>query len=97
MKDMIETFINNTPTTINEMQNWSDKADWEMVGKLAHKMKPSITFVGLEKAKPIIKDLEDSGKTNTKTDQIPKKINLLGDLCQKAFKELRQAINSDFK
>ncbi|QSE96721.1 PAS domain-containing hybrid sensor histidine kinase/response regulator [Fulvivirga lutea] len=97
MTEMIETFISNTPSTINEMQNWSDKADWEMVGKLAHKMKPSITFVGLEQAKSIIKEIEDSGKHNTNTDQIPSKINQLGELCQQAFKELRNAIQSDFK
>lgn len=96
MKDMIETFVSTTPSTINEMQNWSNKADWELVGKLAHKMKPSITFVGLEQAKAIIKDLEESGKNNVNTDKIPSKINQLGELCQKAFKELRQAMDSNF-
>ena len=97
MKDMIETFISNTPATINEMQNWSDKADWEIVGQLAHKMKPSITFVGLEQAKTIVKEIEESGKNNIHTDKIPSKINQLGELCQKAFKELKKAIESDFK
>ncbi|MEQ8924459.1 MAG: ATP-binding protein [Fulvivirga sp.] len=96
MTEMVETFISNTPATINKMQNWSDKADWEMVGKLAHKMKPSVTFVGLEPAKHIIKEIEDAGKHNMHTDRIPGKINQLDDLCQQAFKELRIAIQSDF-
>ncbi len=89
MNEMIQTFISNTPIAINEMQHWSNESNWEMVGKTAHKMKPSITFVGLEKAKTLIKELETYGKESIHTDRIPAKINDLSNLCQKALTELK--------
>lgn len=89
VNSMIDTFLSNTPTIINEMQSSSNKSDWEMVGRLAHKLKPSISFVGIHKAKSIINDLEQFGKNNNNTDQIPAKIDTLSELCQKAFMELR--------
>lgn len=97
MNDMVQTFITNTPVAINELQKASDKSDWDQVSKLVHKLKPSITFVGLEKARTIVKKIEESSKENTGTDQIPGKVNELSSLVQKALSELRIAMENKFK
>ncbi len=97
MNDMVQAFITNTPVAMNELQKASDHSDWEQVSKLAHKLKPSITFVGLEKAKSLIKKIEESAKEKTGTDQIPNKINELSSLSQKALIELRDALDKKFQ
>ncbi|MTI38590.1 PAS domain-containing hybrid sensor histidine kinase/response regulator [Fulvivirga lutimaris] len=97
MNDMVQTFITNTPVAMNELQKASDKSDWEQVSKLAHKLKPSITFVGLEKAKSLVKKIEESAKEKTGTDQIPGKVNELSSLAQTALSELRVAMDNKFK
>lgn len=95
MRDMVETFITNTPSAINEMQKWANRAEWLKVGQIAHRIKPSISFMGLEKLKPIIKNLEDFGKENKQTDQIPALIETLSDKCKIAIKELNQSLKKE--
>ena len=94
--EMVNTFLANTPAMINQMQNWSNQANWTMVYKIAHKMKPSIDFMGIEKAKILVKEIENSGKQNIKTDSIPEQINQLGDICQQAFLELKDLLKDNF-
>ncbi|UII25240.1 ATP-binding protein [Fulvivirga maritima] len=94
MRDMIETFLMNTPPTINEMQKWINKAEWFKVGNLAHKIKPSITFMGIESLKPLIKNIEVYGKDNYHTDLIPTLVDELSEKCQVAYKELRKELQT---
>ncbi|MCG8385053.1 MAG: ATP-binding protein [Cytophagales bacterium] len=96
MKEMVETFIKNTPIAINEMQKWMNEAEWEQIGKVAHKIKPSITFMGIDRLKPLIKNIEDYGKENYNTDHIPNLIETFSTECQKAIDELKIMIEKDF-
>lgn len=97
MTDMINTFISNTPEAINEMQKWMSKARWESVSKTAHRIKPSITFMGIEKLKPVIKKIEQYGKENYNTDQIPDLVQNLSSHCQAAIKELRSILEEQMQ
>lgn len=90
IQDMIDTFISTTPPTINEMQKWVNKAEWHKVAGLAHKLKPTITFMGLESLKPVIKHIEEFARENYQTDQIPQLVNVLSEKCRIAFKELQE-------
>lgn len=94
MRDMIETFISNTPSAINEIKKLINKSDWSKVGDVAHKLKPSITFMGIESLKPVVKKIEDYGRENYKTDEIPALVNILSNQCETAFSELRQALKN---
>lgn len=95
MRDMIETFITNTPSTINEMQKWINKADWKKIANLAHKLKPSITFMGIESLKSVIKKIEDYGHENHNTDEIPRLVATLSEKCQLAFRELHEVLEKE--
>ncbi len=96
MREMVETFISNTPSAINEMQKWVDKAEWVKIGQTAHRIKPSIAFMGLESLKPTIQKLETYGKENNHTDKIPSLIDSLSDKCQIAIRELQEHLKNDF-
>lgn len=96
MKEMVQTFLDNAPTIINEMQSATDKSDWNAVSKLAHKIKPSAAFMGLSKAKTLIQDLEVFGKEDVNTDEIPEMVDKLRTICQSAFHELKVELNNSF-
>ena len=57
MSTIILSFVEEMPETLRLIQEKMQEGDWEEVGQLAHKMKPSVQFVGmndtLEKAKTI--------------------------------------------
>ncbi|MBL6449987.1 response regulator [Fulvivirga sp. 29W222] len=94
MRDMIETFISNTPSAVNEMQKQVTKMEWRKVGDVAHKLKPSITFMGIESLKPVVKKIEDYGKESYKTDEIPSLVDILSQKCQIAYMELRYTLEN---
>ncbi len=57
MNTIIASFVEEMPETLRLIQHKLQEGDWEAVGQLAHKMKPSVQFVGmddtLEKTKTI--------------------------------------------
>lgn len=96
MREMIETFITNTPQAINEMEKWSHQAEWHKVGQTAHRIKPSIGFMGLKELKPTVQLIETYGKEGKHTDQIPKLLKELSVKCRVAINELNQILQKEF-
>lgn len=92
IQEMIATFIQNTPDVLNEMKEASSRESWSEVGQLAHKLKPSITFMGINSLKTIVKEIEHEGKEGLKTESLPEKVNLLNKVCNEAFRELEAII-----
>jgi HPt (histidine-containing phosphotransfer) domain-containing protein len=87
-KEMIETFLKNTPPLIEEMKDLLKISEWKKIGDIAHKIKPSITFMGIHSAKDLILDLERNGRQQEGTTEIPSMVTQLEDICSKAFVEL---------
>jgi PAS domain S-box-containing protein len=92
IKDMIETFIKNIPITLNEMQKLAAESNWTGVSDLAHKMKPSFTFVGLESAKELIQTIEFSDLENIEIEKLKSLIDELSVIIQIAIEELSTAL-----
>jgi HPt (histidine-containing phosphotransfer) domain-containing protein len=88
-KEMIETFLNNTPPLINEMKDHIKDSRWKEIGDIAHKMKPSFTFMGIHSAKNLILELERNGRQKEYTTEIPGMVLKLETICSKAFIELK--------
>ena len=57
MNTIIASFVSEMPELLSDIQQKMQEGDWKSVGELAHKMKPSVQFVGMddtvEKAKRI--------------------------------------------
>lgn len=79
IKEMISTFIQTLPITITEIKTSLDNEHWEGVGKGVHKIKSSITLIGLGEAKPLANEIEDLVKKNQPTERL---VQLVGDFCR---------------
>lgn len=57
MNTIIASFVDEMPELLTTIRQKMQEGDWKSVGELAHKMKPSVQFVGmddtLEKARVI--------------------------------------------
>ena len=93
-KEMIDTFLQNTPPVLDDMKISLSEKDWKKIGDLAHKIKPSFTFMGITAAKEIIIDIEHNGRFNSDTEGIPEKIEQLNAICLQAFSELNEEIKN---
>jgi PAS domain S-box-containing protein len=59
IKEMIETFLVSMPRTLEEMHAFVEKKDWKSVGKTIHKIKPSLSMIGMHALKTHATELEE--------------------------------------
>jgi CheY-like chemotaxis protein len=95
IKEMITTFIANTPAAINEMQNNLDHKNWLQIGHTAHKLKPSIDFMGVKVLKPLIVEIEKNSMEGTHLNELPTLINTFANIANKVLKELSVRLNAN--
>ena len=62
---MLILFLQTVPVTLNEIRSSTDKADWQMLSKLAHKLKSTIDSMGIIELKNDIRVIETGAKNDT--------------------------------
>ncbi|MFY0674935.1 MAG: Hpt domain-containing protein [Bacteroidia bacterium] len=73
IKEMIETFLEETPKDLADVKTHLANENWEELGKTAHKMKSSIKMFGYGSVKDQAFFIEQSGKKNENIDALPGK------------------------
>ncbi len=92
-KDIIQTFIDNTPSILDQMNRFLKEKEWKKAGDLAHALKPSFTLLGMEEKKEIVMKIENYGKEGKNLKEIPELMIRLQDTISIAIKELKTALN----
>lgn len=92
IREMIQVFIEETPKAINNLEQHLNNRDWKMLRAVAHKMKPSFSFVGLKDLQDIINSVEEYSETETNLDQLPEMIAKIKNGCFLAIEELKEDI-----
>ena len=64
IKKMVGIFLNETPPVVVEMLEAYQNQELERMGKLAHKIKPSIDNLNINRIKTTIRSIEGAGKEN---------------------------------
>lgn len=92
-KDMIETFLTNTPVYMAEMRSSLQHEDWNKIGDIAHSIKPSFTLMGMNNNKEALLKIETYGKTNKNTTNLPDLIRELEIIINQAIIELKKELD----
>lgn len=88
INEMITVFIEQTPVEISNLEKYASAKDWKSLRAIAHKMKPSFTFMGIKELESIIKQLEEYAANETNLELIPDLISKIKNICNEAIKEL---------
>lgn len=94
MQEMILAFLETIPQTIKELQVATNAEDWDLLAKIAHKMKPSIAFMGIEPMKTLVADIETMAKSGSPGPHLPQLVLEMGTLSETAIIELREALKT---
>jgi CheY-like chemotaxis protein/two-component sensor histidine kinase len=89
VKQMISIFINQTPTAIQKMEADLSNKDWTSLRAVAHKMKPSFSFVGVTSLQEKIETIEDNAEKGTNANLIADLIAQVKEVSLKAVAELQ--------
>ena len=90
MKEMIDVFLQQTPTAIETLKQYLEAGNYEELGILAHRMKPGIGFVGISRLKETMEMIETYSETMTHLDRLPTLVKKADLLCKQALDELRE-------
>ncbi len=94
MQEMIVAFLETIPQSIRELQVAANAEDWEQLARVAHKMKPSIAFMGIEPMKILVADIETMAKSGSPSPHLPQLVLEMGALSQTAITELQEALKT---
>ena len=93
--EMIMTIVKNTPEMLGDIEREGKAENWEQVGRLMHKLKPSLLLLNIDNLSSHIRELEGNAKAPRNMELIPKQIAELRELCDIILKELNDLIKSD--
>jgi hypothetical protein len=63
------------------------------VANIIHKIKPSITFMGIHELKDMILEIEDNAK-NKKTERLKGQLDQFDQICKRAIAELKEEFSA---
>jgi len=85
--DMIIAFQESIPKSIQEIKVNAQAGEWTLLARAIHKVKPSLTLIGLQSCREKALVLEDLAKQQKDIDKIP---SLAGKLCEELGRALRE-------
>jgi HPt (histidine-containing phosphotransfer) domain-containing protein len=89
---MLSTFIHQATGDIEKLKNALAEKDWDTIHLIAHKMKPTIQFIGLHMLQSDVHTLEAIAKQHTDPDKITELISNIATLIGIAIEEVKEEI-----
>jgi CheY-like chemotaxis protein len=88
MNEMIDTYLKTMPRIIEEIRTFSQQNDFENLSRAAHKLKPSITLLGIHQAKELAAEIESIAKTRQVLPEFHRSIESFCRILEKATAEI---------
>lgn len=85
---MISVFINQTPDLLKSIQLNIINEDWEALKLNIHKMKPSISFMGVKELESVVMEIKDLSEKKISSNELFVLGNKMEQICNDTIKEL---------
>ncbi len=93
-REFITLFLQNAPVSLDEIDSGIKTGDWEKIRQASHKLKPSLSYVGMKEMNAKTATMEEYAKTKTHLELIPVMAAEVRAACEKAFAELEKEIQT---
>ncbi len=97
IQKMIRAFLLQTPQLIQQMKQGVALNNWQEVRAAAHKMKPSMDFIGIHSLRSVVADIENDAHSEENLDKIPTMVAEVETVCDKAMQELESMLATEHK
>ena len=92
IKKMIDAFLLQSPKMLDDMSRFLEERKWNELRAVAHKMKPSLDFIGIHSIKETVRNLEHYSGEQIHFELIPGMIAKVKSTCNLAMDELRKEL-----
>ena len=89
---MLEMLITELPEEFEKMKAHLEKEGWGELGKVSHKMKSTLAFIGNEEVANANREIEQSAKYLKNLARIPELMEVFGAELPAIMEELRQTL-----
>ena len=86
--EMLTLFIEEMPAELDKIDLHLQNKDWKSLKQVIHKIKSSITCVGLKEIESTVKDAEDYATNETNLEKLPGMVLKIKQICNEAIGEL---------
>jgi len=91
MIEMIDLFLDQTPGYFENLEKFIIEEDWSKVADVAHKIKPTLAFMGANAAKESMGEIESNARNLTNIDTIGSTFKALHEFSKVLFNKLQEA------
>ena len=95
IKDMLSAFVKITPESIDGINDSLETKNWAEIGRLAHKIKPSILLLGIQELSDLIKEIENMAKSESGLDQLALKISQLNQYSLEVLSDIDDLLTTN--
>ncbi len=88
--EMLKLFLDNTPPILEKLALLYGEQNWDEFKKIAHKFKPTLSYVGIKELEGVVPQLEKYALDGDPDGKIPELIETLGFYCNEALDEIRR-------
>ncbi len=90
MVEMIELFLDQTPAYFEQLNQLIGEENWSKVAEIAHKIKPTLSFMGADAARESMANIETNARNLTNTETIMPAFKSLYDFSGDLFIKLAE-------
>ena len=70
MREIIDMFVVQTPGDLQQLETLIDQRDWQQAASQAHRIKPTLNYVGANALRDELQQLERNAREETDVNQI---------------------------
>ncbi len=90
IKEMVHTFLETVPESIKEIRYLATSSAWDSLARAIHKLRPSLTLMGLNLAKELSIQIEKNSASKKSQKLIPSQLEDFCKMLDRALHELSQ-------
>lgn len=90
MIDMIDLFLDQTPAYFEQLEQFIIEEDWTKVADIAHKIKPTLAFMGVDSARESMAGIEQNARNLVNLETISPAFQLLKEMSVQLYKQLAE-------
>ena len=95
IKKVLGIFVDQTPSAIQEIKLTGSTGDYETMGKIAHRIKPSLDNLGIKSMFQIIRDIEKYEETRGDQKVLRDQILALEETVMKVIEDIKMNVLQD--
>ncbi len=90
MIDMIDLFLDQTPAYFEQMEQFISEENWSKVADIAHKIKPTLAFMGVDSARESMAGIEQNARNLVNLEAISPAFQILKEMSVQLYKQLEE-------